>query len=207
MGSNDERMGKPPHSVTIKTFVLAKYEVTQRQWKAVMGSNPSKFRSCGDSCPVESVSWNDIQLFLKKLNAKSGKTYRLPSEAEWEYACKAGGSYRYCGSDNANDVAWYEGNSRQRPNQVAQLKANAFGLFDMSGNVWEWVQDCYRVDYHGAPSDGSAWTEEGCDTRVVRGGTWENGGIHMNRAAYRGNQWASNRVATIGFRIARNVPQ
>ena len=143
MGSNNDTNEKPVHRVTInRAFAIGKTEVTQGQWKAIMGNNPSKFVECGDNCPVEQVSWDDAQAFIEKLNTKTGKKYRLPSEAEWEYACRAGGQHEYCGGNNLDSIAWYgalakpAGNSNKTTNPVAAKQANAFGLYDMSGNVW-----------------------------------------------------------------------
>ncbi|HLP98774.1 MAG TPA: SUMF1/EgtB/PvdO family nonheme iron enzyme [Sideroxyarcus sp.] len=204
-GAADER---PVHRVTIShAFALGKTEVTQAQWRAVMGDNPSNFTECGDSCPVEQVSWDDVQEFIKKLNAKTGKNYRLPSEAEWEYACRAGGRHAYCGSDNADAVAWNGMNSGgylfKAPHPVATKQANAFGLYDMSGNVWEWVEDGYHADYQGAPADGSAWS--GGSQRVLRGGSWGKE-IKYGRAASRSRFGTNYRDFSYGFRLARTLP-
>jgi formylglycine-generating enzyme required for sulfatase activity len=207
-------MGEPgeTHRVTVKTFALGKTEVTQGQWKAVMGSNPSYFPQCGDDCPVEQVSWDDAQIFLKKLSDKTGKIYRLPSEAEWEYACRAGGQHEYCGSDTLDEVGWYGahatpvGNSGKNTNPVARKQANALGLYDMSGNVWEWVEDCWNSSYAGAPADGSAWTTGECSVgRVLRGGSW-GGFPQFSRAAYRFRVVATYRDFSLGFRPARMLP-
>jgi formylglycine-generating enzyme required for sulfatase activity len=160
MGEGDGKMG---HAVRIeRPFAMAKTEVTQAQWRAVMGANPGKHAAC-DDCPVEAISWNDAQAFVEKLSGMTGKIYRLPSEAEWEYACRAGGRQAYCGSDDVDRVAWHGalvggGNSGGETHPVGQKQANAFGLYDMSGNVAEWVEDCYHENYNGAPVDGSAWT-------------------------------------------------
>jgi formylglycine-generating enzyme required for sulfatase activity len=169
MGEND---AKPMHTVTIgRHFSMAKTEVTQSQWRAVMGTNPSRLARC-DDCPVEGISWNDAKLYVDKLSRMTGKIYRLPSEAEWEYACRAGGRQEYCGSDTADSVAWHgallgSGNSDGRTHPAGQKQANAFGLHDMSGNVSEWVEDCYHARYADGPSDGSAWTtSEGGRTAV-----------------------------------------
>jgi len=174
MGSNaDECEEKPVHTVRIgKPFAMGKTEVTQGQWRSIMGSNPSRFSSCGDDCPVEGVSWNDAKTFIERLSGKTGKTYRLPSESEWEYACRAGGTHTYCGGENIDSVAWYKSNSGNKTHSVATKQANAWGLHDMSGNVSEWVEDCLSKDYYGAPTDGSARTSGGCERRVVRGGSW-----------------------------------
>ncbi len=207
MGSKDgDPDEKPIHRVNIKSFELGKYEVTQGQWKAVMGSNPSKFTECGDSCPVEQVSWDEIQEYIKKLNAKSGQQYRLPSEAEWEYACRAGTSHKYCGGDDLSAVGWYDtGADSVSTHRVGGKRANAWGLYDMSGNVWEWVQDCWNDSYSGAPSDGRAWTAGNCGLRVLRGGSW-NLKPQGARAAIRFGVDSSNRDLDGGFRLARIAP-
>jgi len=173
-GDSDE---KPVHTVTIsRPFALGKTEVTQGQWKAIMlnktgqTSNPSSFRHCGDDCPVERVSWSDAIEFIARLNAKTGESYRLPSEAEWEYACRSGSNYKHCGDNNIDAVAWIKLNSDKKTQVVASKQANGFGLYDMSGNVWEWTEDCYHDHFNGAPTDGSSWTSGECKYRVLRGG-------------------------------------
>lgn len=209
MGSNsDDRDERPAHLVTIiGGFALGKTEVTQGQWKAIMGNNPSKFTSCGDDCPVEQVSYDDAEGFIQKINAKTGKQYRLPSEAEWEYSCRAGGMTAYCGSDDLNNVGWHHGilifggNSDNMTHLVATKQANAFGLYDMSGNVSEWVEDGYHTDYNGAPLDGSVWQGDGL-MRVHRGGSWNI--LSMGaRAAKRSWSGPAIRSVGYGFRIAR----
>ena len=162
---------KPAHSVTLSDFYIGKYEVTQAQWRAVMGSNPSSFK--GDNLPVENVSWNDIQKFIQKLNAQTGKEFRLPTEAEWEYAARGGSKsrgYKYSGSNNIGDVAWYSGNSGSKTHPVGQKQPNELGIYDMSGNVWEWCSDWY-----GSYSSSSQTNPKGPnsgDYRVLRGGDW-----------------------------------
>jgi len=209
MGSSSgESNEKPVHHVTLaKSFAIGKTEVTQEQWHAVMGTNPSSFTTCGDTCPVEQVSWDDTQLFIQKLNTKTGKQYRLPTEAEWEYACRAGNQQEYCGSDNVDKVSWNNRNSGSyffnSPHPVAGKQANAFGLYDMSGNVWEWVQDTYHDDYNGAPTDGSAWT--GGSMRVLRGGSWGYD-AEFGRASRRSKFGTSFRYFSYGFRLARTLP-
>jgi formylglycine-generating enzyme required for sulfatase activity len=213
MGSSDGNADeKPVHSVQIKSFSMGTTEVTQAQWQTVMGSNPSDFKNCGVDCPVENVSWDDAQEFIKRLNAKTSKTYRLPSEAEWEFACRAGGRHEYCGSDDINSVAWYGayanpvGNSQKSTNPVKRKQANAFGLYDMSGNVWEWVQDCWNNNYNRAPSDGSAWQSGNCSVRVLRGGSW-NISHQFSLAATRGRETSSIRyISSGGLRLARTLP-
>lgn len=167
---------KPRHAVTVRPFAIGQTEVTQGQWKAVMGAPPPElhFKQCGDDCPVAPVSWDDAQAFIAKLNRMTGKHYRLPTEAEWEYACRAGRDSLYCGGDGVDAVAWHGGNAGRKTHPVKGKQANGFGLYDMSGNVWEWVQDCYHENYQGAPADGSAWEEaNGCagGRRASRGGS------------------------------------
>lgn len=206
MGSNDGSADeKPVHSVNIgKAFALSKTEVTQALWKFIMDDNPSRFKNCGNGCPVENVSWNEVQKFIKELNAKTGIQYRLPTEAEWEYACRAGGNHTYCGSDNLDEIGWHEGNSDNKTHQVCQKQANAFGLCDMSGNVWEWVEDNYYSNYDGAPTDGSAWSGFR-GMRVLRGGSWSDK-MGRLRATSRlmSEQLFRNRFD--GFRLARTLP-
>ena len=193
---------QPVHRVTLRSFSMGKTEVAQGQWRAVMGGNPSRFSNCGDSCPVENVSWEDVKQFVSRLSAKTGKTYRLPSEAEWEYACRAGGREEYCGGGSVDSVAWHLGNSGQSTHPVAGKRPNAWGLHDMSGNVWEWTEDCWNGSYNGAPNDGSAWTAGSCSQRVVRGGSLLNGPQYL-RAAFRFRNSAALRINDFGFRVAR----
>lgn len=178
MMGRDDLLTKPIHRVTIGNgFYLGRYEVTQAQWQAVMGSNPSRFTGCGGGCPVEMVSWSDAQAFIRKLNqTSSGYTYRLPTEAEWEYACRAGttGDY-YVSSGGLREAAWFEDNSESRTHPVGLKLPNAWGLYDMSGNVWEWVEDPVHYNYDGAPTDGRAWTEQRSSSNyVIRGGAYFN---------------------------------
>ena len=169
-----------------------------------MGNNPSKFGSCGDECPVEKVSWDDAEAFIQKLNAKTGKQYRLPSEAEWEYACRAGGQHEYCGNDNVDSVAWYASNSGKSTHPVSRKQPNVFGLYDMSGNVWEWVEDSYHNSYNGAPTNGSVWQGDGA-RRVFRGGSWDSRPRYV-RAASRDGDVPAYRDSYLGFRVARTLP-
>ncbi|MGO8756136.1 MAG: formylglycine-generating enzyme family protein [Gallionellaceae bacterium] len=193
------------HTVTFHNqFAIGKTEVTQGQWQAIMGNNPSNFGSCGDNCPVENVSWDDAQEFIRKLNTRTGKRYRLPSEAEWEAACRGGEEQQYCGSDNVGRVAWYTRNSGSATHSVAEKRANTFGLYDMSGNVWEWVQDSWHADYNGAPTDGSAWQGDRAK-RVLRGGSWFDLAQNV-RAASRSGDRPARRIFDYGFRLARTLP-
>lgn len=164
----------PAHSVTLNGFKIGKYEVTQEEWTAVMGSNPSYFSNCA-KCPVEYVSWNDIQTFLQKLNTRTGGKYRLPTEAEWEYAARGGNKsagFKYSGSNSLSSVAWYEDNSSLKTHIVGQKAANELGLYDMSGNACEWCSDWYDEDYYSiSPSSNPGGPVLG-DFRVLRGGGW-----------------------------------
>jgi formylglycine-generating enzyme required for sulfatase activity len=207
MGSvKGEANEQPVHRVTVKPFAIGKTEVTQAQWRALMGTNPSNFDTCGDDCPVEQVSWDDVQLYIKKLNAKTGKQYRLPTEAEWEYACRAGTDAEFCGGDIADLISWNGINSGSflfnTPHPVATKKPNAFGLFDMSGNVWEWVEDTYHPNYAGAPADGSAW--QGGTMRVLRGGSWGKD-PKFARVSARTRYSSTFRDFSHGFRLAMSL--
>jgi len=210
MGSNDYESERPPHQVNIRSFAMGKYEVTQGQWKAVMGENPSRFKECGDSCPVEKVSWDDIQQYLQKLNQMTGQQYRLPSEAEWEYAARAGSSTKYSwgdeiGKNNANCDGCGSRWDDKSTAPVGSFAANAYGLHDMQGNVWEWVQDVGHDNYQGAPTDGSAWLSGGDQRRrVLRGGSWNSYPLIL-RAASRYWGTPDDRISNLGFRVARTV--
>jgi formylglycine-generating enzyme required for sulfatase activity len=190
--------------VTVRDFYIGKYEVTQAEWRQVMGSNPSSFKDC-DNCPVETVMWNDVQEYIKKLNARTGKTYRLPTEAEWEYAARGGSrsqGYWYSGSNTLADVGWYDDNSGGKTKPVGTRKANELGIYDMSGNVWEWVEDDWHGSYTGAPTDGRAWVDSGRGSRrVPRGGGWGSTARHC-RAACRNDSAPAYRLNFIGFRLA-----
>ncbi len=207
MGSNDgDRDEQPVHEVTIsQPFYLGKYPVTQAQWQAVMENNPSHFT--GDpNRPVENVSWNDVQTFIEKLNAKeSGKLYRLPTEAEWEYASRAGSTTAYSFGDDPSQLdeyAWHGDNAGGTTHPVGQLKPNAWGLYDMHGNVWEWVQD-WAGDYpSGAVTDPTGPTKGAA--QVVRGGGWFDDARYC-RAAFRFHFSPGNRVSNLGFRLARSA--
>ena len=215
MGSNENADEQPVHRVNVPSFLIGKTEVTQGQWKAVIGSNPSFFNTCGDDCPVDQVSWNDAQEFAQRLSQKTGKQYRLPSEAEWEYAARAGSTTRWSFGDSESqldDHAWYRDNSlswfgRFNIHRVAQKRSNAFGLHDMHGNVWEWVEDCWHDNYSGAPADGSAWTSS-CNNnrRVNRGGSWGRPSADLRSAgrSLRGPPHMRGNV-DYGLRLARTL--
>ena len=191
---------KPTHSVTLSSFYIGKYEVTQSLWKAVMGSNPSHFE--GDNLPVENVSWNDCQTFLRKLNAMTGKNFRLPTEAEWEFSARGGNlsrGYQYSGSKKIDDVAWYRNNSGSKTHNVGTKAPNELGIYDMSGNVWEWCQDWYG-DYHGYSQTNPTGPSSGAN-RVYRGGSWGSG-AWLCRVAFRDNYTPGSRGNGLGLRLA-----
>ncbi|WP_347987280.1 caspase family protein [Methylomonas sp. AM2-LC] len=166
---------------------LGKYEITQRQWQAIMGNNPAKYSSCGDNCPVENVSWQDIQEFIKRLNNQTGKHYRLPTEEEWFVACQAGNTRKqFCDSDNLDDSAWYRGDSGSSTHPVGKKQANAWNLYDMTGNVWEWTSSCESRD---------------CSRRYVRGGGWD-GIPNFVRSNVRIKSTPSDHFINLGFRLA-----
>ncbi len=210
MGGNNRDMEKPLHVVQLQSFKMGRSEVTQAQWLTVMEANPSAISACRD-CPVEQVSWDDVQNFIHQLNRKTGKNYRLPTEAEWEYACRAGAQHTYCGSDKLSDLLWYDDKEfgyRTYPDSqryIARLPrpANAFGLYGMSGNVREWVQDCLNLHYKGAPTDGSAWEQGDCDNRIVRNGP-SLSPTEWLTASFRQWELTSRSHHETGFRLAHD---
>ncbi|SEH28522.1 formylglycine-generating enzyme family protein [Magnetospirillum fulvum] len=164
----------PAHSRRVGGFWLSRTEITQGQWSRLMETNPSKFRK-GDDYPVDQVTWEDAHALIAKMNTRGSGTFRLPSEAEWEYACRAGNpTDPYCGGTAPDAVAWFNANSKMATMPVATKAANRFGLFDMSGNLYEWVEDCWHDSHAGAPADASARTGGECLSRVLRGGSWGN---------------------------------
>ncbi len=197
---------KPVHDVCVSDFYMGKYEVTQGQWEVIMGDNPSYFKNCGDNCPVENVSWYEVQEFIERLNSKSGKKYRLPTEAEWEYAARSGGKReKYAGTNSDADLgsyAWYIMNSGSKTHPVGQKQPNGLGLYDMSGNVWEWVSDRYDQNYYkNSPRNNPKGPSSG-SYRVLRGGSW-SGVPNAIRASYRFDINPSTRNYNYGFRLLR----
>ncbi len=204
------RREKPQHQVTVPAFFMGKFEVTQEQYQQVMGNNPSHFKE--DKRPVEEVSWNDAVEFCKKLSQKTGRTYRLPSEAEWEYACRAGTTTPfYFGETITGELANYrareiyasepKGEYREQTTPVGQFPPNAFGLYDMHGNVWEWCQDTWHNNYNGAPKDGSASIDNNDSSRrVLRGGSWLTYPARC-RSANRSNFNPIFDISNIGLRV------
>jgi formylglycine-generating enzyme required for sulfatase activity len=218
MGSKDgegEANERPRHKVTIpRPLAVGKYPVTFEEWDAYVGAGGDVERRyrpmgpCGRGRqPVIEVSWYDAQDYLKWLSEETGKPYRLLSEAEWEYCCRAGTETAYSFGDKESDLdryAWYDANSGGDVHPVGQKEANAFGLHDMHGNVWEWCEDCWYWNYYYAPADGSAWTAGNREGRVFRGGAWLNVPLFF-RAAFRDWSGASLRNIDLGFRLARTL--
>jgi formylglycine-generating enzyme required for sulfatase activity len=207
MGSNDGADdAKPVHYVTLSDFSIGKYEVTQKQWGDVVGTYPSNFRNCGDDCPVENVSWDDVQIYLSKLNEKTGKKYRLPTEAEWEYAARGGSfskGFTNSGDNELENVAWYYANSGKKTQKIGKLKANELQIHDMNGNVWEFCSDYYNSGYYKLSNNTT--NPQGPisgKNRVVRGGGYLNFGNKVNVH----NRWdyVPRLIGpNIGFRVVR----
>ena len=205
---------RPAHSVIVPAFKLGKHEVTFAQWDACVADGACNSYSPDDEGwgrgdrPVINVSWLDIRSFLGWLKRKTGRNYRLPSEAEWEYAARAGATTTYTwgddiGRNRANCIGCSSVWHNQRPALVGSFSANAWGLHDMHGNVSEWVQDCWNDTYEGAPTDGSAWTSGDCESRVFRGGSWDLNPWYL-RAAYRAGVNRSYGHNSTGFRLAHD---
>jgi formylglycine-generating enzyme required for sulfatase activity len=209
-GGDDDALDdeKPVHPVKVGSFYLGKYPVTQQVWQAVMGNNPSRFN--GSQRPVEQVSWRDTEEFIKKLNHMTKRHYRLPTEAEWEYAARGGArrqqdGYRYAGSDKLKEVGWYADNSDGETKEVGLKYPNELGLYDMSGNVWEWCNDWFGGKYYQVcDKKGVVQDPQGPAQgvyRVIRGGSWV-GGPRDCRVAYRGDDEPAFRGIVLGFRLA-----
>jgi formylglycine-generating enzyme len=195
---------KPVHEVCVDDFYLGKYKVTQGQWQAVMGNNPAYFKN-GDNYPVENISWNNAQEFIQKLNQQAGKRYRLPTEAEWEYAARGGGNgEKWAGTSNESelgDFAWYFANSGSKTHSVGEKRPNSLGLYDMSGNVWEWCQDIYNAHAYKQHSQNNPIYEGSEANRVLRGGSWGDKSRGV-RAPCRGDNAPDFRRYDIGLRLA-----
>ncbi len=212
MGQNDPDIGgsgnsadeAPIHSVTVSGFYISKYEVTQNQWFAIMGTNPSFFQNCGN-CPIEGISWNDIQIFLQKLDSVSGINYRLPTEAEWEYSASGGVSthdYQYSGSNTLSEVAWYNLNSGSATKSIGQKTSNELMLYDLTGNVAEWCSDGYaaytanqQTDPQGSPN---------ASEKVIRGGSWssDSNNARLKKRSHLPSGFYQS--AAVGFRLVRS---
>ncbi|MDR3340433.1 MAG: formylglycine-generating enzyme family protein [Candidatus Symbiothrix sp.] len=198
-GKNYDSDAKPAHQVTLSDFYIGRYEVTQKQWKDIMGinANPSYFK--GDSLPVENISWEEVQEFIRKLNIQTNENYRLPTEAEWEYACRGGecpAQYKYSGSNKVSNVAWFRENSSGQTHPVGQKSPNKLGIYDMCGNVWEWCSDwksAYSSDSQTDPTGPSSGHR-----RIARGGSWNSDAWHV-RVLYRDSSLPGGHL---GFRLA-----
>jgi formylglycine-generating enzyme required for sulfatase activity len=208
MGSDDSESPdreKPVHQVKLNDFYIGKYPVTQEQWQAVMGKKPSHFQ--GERRPVEKISWNDTQEFFETLKHVTEKGFRLPTEAEWEFAARGGiysQGYTYAGSDRLKQVGWYDENSNNQTHEVGQLLANELGLHDMSGNVWEWCRDWYNNEYYDechkrSVVENPQGPDSGAD-RVLRGGSWILNPVGC-RSLYRRHFGPLYRGRSIGFRL------
>jgi len=196
MGSNVRKPEQPVHRVDVPSFWMGVTEVTQGQWQAVTGNNPSHFKEAGANAPVEMVSWQDAQAFIWKLNElEPGRRYRLPSEAEWEYACRATSGDDPYGP--VEEIAWIKENSGGTTHPVGLKRPNGFGLYDMLGNVSEWTQDAWHPGYDGAPTDGSAWTSGGGQQHTLRGGGWDLPAFFIH-SALRGPY---DPIHRLGFRL------
>ncbi len=200
-GSDAGDSEKPAHQVTLSTYYIGETEVTQALWEAVMGSNPSNFK--GEDRPVENVSWEDCKAFISKLDSLTGKKFRLPTEAEWEYAARGGNKsqgYKYSGSNSWGNVAWYQHNSSGETHPVKSKSPNELGLYDMSGNVWEWCQDWY-----GSYSSSSQTNPTGATSgsrRISRGGGWSDSLSWSCRVSRRNSDAPDRRGDCLGLRLA-----
>jgi formylglycine-generating enzyme required for sulfatase activity len=211
MGSDDPAAPpneKPAHNVCVKDFSLGKFAVTQSQWISVMGKNPSSHADCGDLCPVENVSWNDIQAYLRRLNRVTGKTYRLPTEAEWEYAARSGGkNERWAGTSDQKalgEYAWYLNNAKFVVHPVGLKKPNGLGLYDMTGNVWQWVSDWYEDDSYVKSRQDNPQGPNNGRTRVLRGGYWGDNASLVS-VTRRIGLLPDAKSPGYGFRLAQSV--
>jgi formylglycine-generating enzyme required for sulfatase activity len=209
MGSNDDSSEKPVHAVSIAAFAMSRYPVTIGEWKACVAAKACNYEPKGDdNLPVYNVSWNDAQRYVAYLSRATGKKYRLPTEAEWEYAARGHTTSKYwwgnqvepgkaackgCGSNYQVD----------RPMKVGSFAANPFGLYDMTGTVAQWVSDCWHRDYHGAPHNGASWDARGCTHHVLRGGSWRNDASYL-RTSSRDSYDTDVRYETHGFRVVRS---
>ena len=198
-GNDADRDEKPVHEVTLSDYYMGKYEVRQSEWEAVMGNNPSYFE--GVDLPVEGVSWSDCHEFIGRLNALTGLSFKLPTEAQWEYAARGGRlskGYKYSGSNNLGEVGWYGSNSGNCTHRVGEKQPNELGLYDMSGNVWEWCEDWsggYIVTSQRDPLGAASGSN-----RVDRGGSWGNEARYC-RVSYRDSGTPGDRYGNLGFRL------
>jgi len=206
MGSNEDISEKPIHQVTIRPFAISKYPITVREWNDCAAAKACAFEAPGNGdAPITNVSWTDAKQYVAWLAGATQKPYRLPSEAEWEYAARGGTQTRYWWGDqlqsgmaNCKNCA---NTGAERLFKVGSFKPNPFGLYDMGGGVDQWVEDCWHKTYHGAPSDGSAWSDGDCSSHVIRSGSWKNDASHV-RPSNRDKYDTNVRYSTHGFRVA-----
>jgi sulfatase modifying factor 1 len=202
MGSDEMLQESPKHEVCVDWFYMSQHEVTQSQWESVMGHNPSSLNSCGENCPVNGITWEQAQQFINKLNARGKERFRLPTEAEWEYACRAGARQRYCGGDDADLVAWHIGNARGDIHPVGQKSPNAFQLFDMSGNVWEWVSDRFDPQYYATSPKTNPKGPPNGSMRGFRGGSVKSS-PEFTRPTQRNGGDPRTNFGDLGLRLVR----
>jgi sulfatase modifying factor 1 len=204
-GRDCTKWEKPDHLVMVSSFYIARADVTQAQWDAIMGKDNdlSKHKNCAP-CPVDDVSWNDAMDFINRLNQLTGKKYRLPTEAEWEFAARGGNQskgYKYAGSNDPDEVEWFDNNSKDTTHPVGQKKPNELDLYDMTGNVWQWCSDWWDEKYYaGLPADNPKGPDHGTE-RVIRGGSWINY-ARVCRVSYRIGTLPTKRFSNDGFRLA-----
>jgi formylglycine-generating enzyme required for sulfatase activity len=210
MGSNDDPSEKPIHQVEIKSFAIGKFPVTVHEWNQCVAAHACTYSTSGkDDAPVTNVSWNDAQQFTAWLSRATQKQYRLPSEAEWEYAARGGTQTKYWWGNQlqpgmANCKGCNEAYDAMQPMKVGSFKSNPFGLHDMGGGIDQWVADCWHKSYQGAPVDGSPWLDGECSSRVIRSGSWKNDPSYV-RPASRDHYDINVRYPTHGFRVARSL--
>jgi formylglycine-generating enzyme required for sulfatase activity len=210
MGSDDDLSEKPIHRVTVKPFAISKFPITVREWNECVSANVCTYVPTGkDDAPVTNLSWTDAQQFVEWLSQVTQKTFRLPSEAEWEYAARAGTKTKFwwgeqLQTDMANCNGCNEPYDGTQPLKVGSFQPNAFGLYDMGGGVDQWVADCWHKNYQGAPLDGSPWLDSECFSHVIRSGSWKNDPSYV-RPASRDHYDASVRYPTHGFRVAHSL--
>jgi formylglycine-generating enzyme required for sulfatase activity len=204
MGTNATEMEKPVHTVCVEGFWMGRNEVTQKEYQQVIGTNPSLFKAPNN--PVNRISWTDASHFVKTMSEFSGTKVGLPSEAQWEYACSVGGKLKdYCGVGAVEKLGWFIDNSEMTTHPVGEFGGNVWGLEDMSGNVWEWTQDCANFNYTGAPADGSAWVTGNCTLRMARGGAYNNTSDTLH-VSHRRVDDMGGRDSINGIRVVRTAP-
>jgi sulfatase modifying factor 1 len=207
MGSKEYDSEKPIHKVHLDSFLIGQYPITQKLYLAVMEKNPSYFKGNLQN-PVEEVSWDDAQSFIEKLNSLTGEEFRLPTEAEWEYAARGGkhwkDKFEYAGANDIHSVGWYDENSADETKPVGLKQPNQLGIYDMSGNVYEWCQDWHSEDYYKSSPETNPQGPESGSNRVNRGGSWY-GNAHNTRVSYRNYNYPDDRYSRLGFRLSKTI--